>query len=115
MGVRLELRLPDPSCNPYLAFAAMLAAGLDGLDRGRELGPPLEEVEHGFGASRHSVTRPLPASLGEALVALEEDDVIVGALGSELVELFRTAKKLEWEAYRRQVTTWERETYFQRC
>jgi glutamine synthetase len=110
---RLELRLPDPSCNPYLAFTAMLAAGLDGLDRGCELGPPLEEVEHGFGGG-HSVTRPLPASLGEALSALEDDDVIMSALGSELLELFRSAKALEWEAYRRQVTPWEVAAYFQR-
>jgi glutamine synthetase len=114
-GTRLELRLPDPSCNPYLAFTAMLAAGLDGLDRGCELGPPLEELEHGFGGSGHSMTKPLPASLGEALDALEEDDVIMAALGSELMELFRSAKTLEWEAYRRQVTPWERDTYFQRC
>jgi glutamine synthetase len=118
-GTRLELRLPDPACNPYLAFTAMLAAGLDGLDRGCELGPPLEELEHGFGGSGHgsghSVTKPLPASLGEALEALEDDDVITAALGSELLELFRSAKTLEWEAYRRQVTPWERDTYFQRC
>ena len=113
-GARLELRLVDPSCNPYLAFTAMLAAGLDGLDRGCELGPPLEELEHGFGGGGHSVTKPLPASLGEALAALEMDDVITDALGSELMELFRSAKKLEWEAYRRQVTPWERDTYFQR-
>jgi glutamine synthetase len=112
---RLELRLPDPSCNPYLAFTAMLAAGLDGLDRDCELGPPLEEIEHGFGGTGHSVTKPLPASLGEALVALEDDDVLTSALGSELMELFLSAKGLEWEAYRRQVTDWERETYFQRC
>jgi glutamine synthetase len=115
LGTRLELRLPDPSCNPYLAFTAMLAAGLDGLDRGCELGPPLEEIEHGFGGTAHSVTKPLPASLGEALEALEEDDVIMAALGSELMELFHSAKSLEWEAYRRQVTPWERDTYFQRC
>ncbi len=123
-GTRLELRLPDPSCNPYLAFTAMLAAGLDGLDRGLELGPPLEELERAFGGGRtgrhasapgHSVTRPLPASLGEALVALEDDDCITDALGSELMELFLSAKNLEWEAYRRQVTNWERDTYFQRC
>jgi len=113
-GTRLELRLPDPSCNPYLAYTVMLAAGLDGLDRGLELGPPLEEIEHGFGASGHSVTKPLPASLGEALAALEDDDVIMDALGSELMELFRSAKTLEWESYRRQVTPWERDTYFQR-
>ncbi len=87
---------------------------LDGLDHGAELGPPLEEIEHGFGGSGHSVTRPLPASLGEALVALEDDDVITAALGSVLMGLFISAKTLEWEAYRRQVTPWERETYFQR-
>jgi glutamine synthetase len=110
---RLELRLPDPSCNPYLAYTAMLAAGLDGIDRGLVLGPPLEELEHGFGG--HSVTRPLPASLGEALAALEEDDVIMSALGSELLELFRSAKALEWEGYRRQVTPWEIAAYFQRA
>jgi glutamine synthetase len=114
-GTRLELRLPDPACNPYLAFTAMLAAGLDGLDRAFELGPALEELEHGFGGSGHSVTKPLPASLGEALEALEDDDVITAALGSELMELFLSAKTLEWEAYRRQVTQWERDTYFQRC
>jgi glutamine synthetase len=118
-GTRLELRLPDPSCNPYLAFTVMLAAGLDGLDRGLEVGPPLEELEHGFGGSGHgsghSVTKPLPASLGEALEALEDDDVIMTCLGSELLELFRSAKSLEWESYRRQVTPWERDTYFQRC
>ena len=91
----------------------MLAAGLDGIDRGCELGPPLEELEHGFGGG-HSVTRPLPASLGEALAALEDDDVIMSALGSELLELFRSAKVLEWEAYRRQVTPWEVAAYFQR-
>ena len=114
-GTRLELRLPDPSCNPYLAYTVMLAAGLDGLDRGCELGSPLEELEHGFGGSGHSVTKPLPASLGEALAALEDDDVIMAALGSELMEPFRSAKALEWENYRRQVTPWERDTYFQRC
>jgi glutamine synthetase len=61
------------------------------------------------------VTKPLPASLGEALEALEDDDVIMTCLGSELLELFRSAKSLEWESYRRQVTPWERDTYFQRC
>jgi glutamine synthetase len=63
----------------------------------------------------HSVTRPLPATLGEAMAALEDDDCITDALGSEIMELFRAAKRLEWEAYRRQVTQWERDTYFQRC
>ena len=60
------------------------------------------------------MTRPLPASLGEALAALEDDDVIMSALGSEILALFRSAKALEWEAYRRQVTPWELNAYFQR-
>jgi hypothetical protein len=73
---------PTRAATP-LAYTAMLAAGLDGLDRGCELGPPLEEIEHGFGGSGHSVTKPLPASLGEALVALEDDDVLTFALGPD--------------------------------
>jgi len=114
LGTRLELRLPDPSCNAYLAFAAMLAAGLDGLERQLELGPPMEEFEHGYqGGSRLSV-RPLPGSLGEALDALAEDDVLAEALGSEVLGLFQAAKTLEWETYRRQVTTWELEAYLRR-
>jgi glutamine synthetase len=110
-GTRLELRLPDPSCNPYLAFAAMLAAGLDGLDRELDPGPPMEEVEGGYLDASRQTVRPLPTSLAEALVALEADDVLGDALGGEVLELFRTAKALEWEAYRRHVTPWEIETY----
>jgi glutamine synthetase len=114
-GTRIELRLPDPSCNPYLAFAAMLTAGLDGLDAGLELGPPMEELDHGFQGGPKQTVRALPTSLGEALAALEDDDVITAALGSGLVELIVAAKTIEWERYRRQVTPWEIETYLDRC
>jgi glutamine synthetase len=110
-GTRLELRLPDPSCNPYLAFAAMLTAGLDGVDAELELGPPMEELDHGFQGGPKQSVRALPASLGEALVALEDDDVIAAALGSNLIELFVATKTIEWERYRRQVTPWEIEAY----
>ena len=110
-GTRLELRLPDPSCNPYLAFAAMLTAGLDGLESELELGPPMEEVDRGFQGGPKQSMPGLPASLGDALVALEDDDVIAAALGSGLMELFVAAKTIEWEQYRRQVTPWEIETY----
>ncbi len=110
-GTRLELRLPDPSCNPYLAFAAMLTAGLDGLESELELGPPMEELDHGFQGGPKQSVPALPTSLGEALVALEDDDVIAAALGSGLVELFIAAKTAEWERYRRQVTPWEIEAY----
>ena len=111
LGTRLELRLPDPSCNPYLAFTAMLAAGLDGLNQAMELGPPMEEVEHGYQDSSRVAAKPLPTSLREALDALEADDVLVDAVGSEALDLFKTAKELEWGQYNRQVTEWELETY----
>jgi glutamine synthetase len=113
LGTRLELRLPDPSCNPYLAFSAMLAAGLDGLERELELGPPMEEIEHGYQDSGRVSAGPLPASLWEALEALQDDDVLTDALGGEVLNLFREVKTIEWEAYRRQVTPWEVDSYLE--
>jgi len=114
LGTRLELRLPDPSCNAYLAFAAMLAAGMDGLERGLELGPPMEEIEHGYQGGSKLVVRPLPGSLGEALDALALDDVVAEALGSEVLSLFQATKAIEWASYRRQVTPWELDAYLKR-
>lgn len=116
LGTRLELRLPDPSCNPYLALAAMLAAGLDGIERRLELPPPQEELELDYATGAGEITVPtLPRSLGEALVALEGDDVLAAALGSAAIELVRTTKQLEWEEYSRQVTPWEVERYRRRA
>ena len=109
---RVELRSPDPSCNPYLAFAAMLAAGLDGIDRQLPLAPPLEE--EGIDVEPHvekQYVRPLPGSLAEALDALTEDDVLVDALGSTLVERLVEAKRIEWEQYRSHVSDWELDRY----
>lgn len=114
LGTRLELRLPDPSCNAYLAFAAMLAAGLDGLERELELGPPMEEVEHGYQSGTKLMVSPLPGSLGEALDALALDDVMAEALGSAVLSLFQATKSIEWATYRRQVTPWELEAYLKR-
>jgi glutamine synthetase len=113
LGTRLELRLLDPSCNPYLAFTAMLAAGIDGLERELELGPPMEELEHGYQDEGRISAKPLPASLQQALDALEADDVLVDALGGQVVELFLAAKKLEWGEYNRQVSEWELASYLQ--
>jgi glutamine synthetase len=114
LGTRLELRLPDPSANPYLAFTAMLAAGMDGLEREMDLGPPMEELEHGYQDRDRLTAKGLPASLKQALEALEADDVLVDALGSEVMELFLAAKNLEWGEYNRQVTQWEIDNYLQR-
>lgn len=112
-GTRVEVRTPDPSCNPYLALTVLLAAGLDGIARCAE--PPRQA-----GAAVYRMTaeereelgiRALPADLGEALAALEEDDVIRGALGPEIVSRFTEAKRIEWDYYRRQVHRWETEQY----
>ncbi len=111
-ATRVELRCPDTSCNPYLAFAAMLAAGLDGVERGLELAPPMEEEAFDIEqAAEKRYVRALPASLHESLEALVADDVIVDALGGRMVERFVEAKRLEWEQFRGHVTDWELERY----
>lgn len=110
---RVELRSPDASCNPYLAFAAMLATGLDGVSEELPLAPPMEE--QGFdlepGSTERRYVRSLPGSLVEAIDALLEDDVLRDALGAVMVERFVEAKRIEWEQYRAHVTDWEIERY----
>jgi glutamine synthetase len=108
-GTRLELRCPDPSCNPYLAFAAMLAAGLDGIERNLELARPVEENLYHFDDTmiRKQGVGTLPGSLGEALTEFSEDNVIQAALGAHVCEWFLEAKRAEWNEYSIQVTPWE--------
>ncbi|MBN1439123.1 MAG: glutamine synthetase [Anaerolineales bacterium] len=109
-ATRIELRYPDPSCNPYLAFAAMLAAGMDGVER--KLTPPAHvnnvNIYH---LTPEEVAKRgipiLPGSLAEALEALAADSVLQEALGKELYEAFVRAKAAEWEDYRTHVTDWE--------
>lgn len=110
-STRLELRLPDPSCNPYLAFAVMLAAGLDGIRR--ELAAPeaTEENIYLMEPTRRAALGVVPGTLEEALVALEQDAVIREALGNHVYERFVNAKRLEWEDYRLEVTNWELQKY----
>jgi len=112
-ATRLELRCPDPSCNPYLAFAVMLAAGLDGIERGLELSRPVEENLYHFDDTmiRKQGVRTLPGSLEEALDELARDEVVQGALGAHVSEWFLEAKRAEWNEYRTQVTPWELERY----
>ncbi len=107
------MRCPDPSANPYLAFAVMLAAGLDGIERELELPDPIEENLYHFNEERlrKSGIEMLPGSLNEALEALQADDVIMEALGDHVCERFIEAKREEWDAYRMQVTPWELERY----
>lgn len=112
-STRLELRCPDPSCNPYLAFTAMLAAGLDGIQRDLELPKPFEENLYHYDDKmlRKQGVRMLPGSLDEALQQLADDEVIQDALGPHVTEWFLEAKRAEWNEYRSQVSTWELERY----
>jgi glutamine synthetase len=114
-ATRLELRCPDPSTNPYLGFAAMLAAGLDGIER--DLTPPeaVNEDVYDFDQRdlRERAIGSLPGTLAEALSALEHDEVIQDALGPNITEAFLRAKWAEWDEYRIQVSSWELERYLE--
>jgi glutamine synthetase len=114
-GTRVEVRCPDPSSNTYLAFAAMIAAGLDGVERGLELGEPVEEslFEMDAATIASKGIRELPGTLGEAIAELEKDTVITEALGDHVLSHFIEAKKAEWDEYRTQVSDWEVERYLE--
>ncbi|MBA2254236.1 MAG: type I glutamate--ammonia ligase [Chloroflexi bacterium] len=112
-ATRVEVRCPDPSSNTYLAFAAMLAAGLDGVEKGLELAPPVEESLYAMSPERikKAGIRELPGTLGEAIDELERDEVICAALGDHVLTHYVEAKRAEWDEYRTQVSTWEVEKY----
>ena len=114
-GTRVEVRCPDPSSNTYLAFAAMIAAGLDGVERGLQLGDPVEESLFEMDAATIAAKgiRELPGTLGEAITELENDSVICEALGDHVLSHFVEAKKAEWDEYRTQVSAWEVERYLE--
>ncbi|WP_129628522.1 glutamine synthetase family protein [Candidatus Oscillochloris fontis] len=109
-STRIELRCPDPSCNPYLAYAVMLAAGLDGIKRKLSLREAAEEDLFHIDPRARGLAM-LPSSLGAALDALREDEVIQAAIGPNVYERFVDAKQLEWESYRSYVSQWELERY----
>ncbi|MDX1991620.1 MAG: type I glutamate--ammonia ligase [bacterium] len=111
---RLELRSPDPSSNPYLATAVMLQAGLDGIQQGTTLPAPLEETLLTQNRSRLRQVEMLPLSLGEALDALSQSDVILAALGPYISDRYLSAKRQELDEYNRQVTQWEIDRYLPR-
>jgi glutamine synthetase len=111
-STRIELRCPDPSCNPYLAFAVMLAAGLDGIKRQLPIPEASEEnVYSSQNPQRKSPLLVLPGSLEEAITELEKDSVVRDALGAHIFERFITGKRLECEDYRVEVTPWELDKY----
>lgn len=115
-ATRAELRCPDPATNPYLAFASMLAAALDGIDRQLPTPKPLNNVNiyHLTDEERARMNiASLPASLAEALRELEKDEVIQEALGQDSYEALARAKWSEIEEYRMKVTDWEVERYLE--
>ncbi len=114
-GTRAEIRCPDPSSNTYLAFAVMIAAGLDGVEKGLPLSDPVEESLFEMDAARVSERgiKELPGTLGEAMDELRSDPVICEALGEHVLEHYLEAKQAEWDDYRTQVTQWELDRYLE--
>jgi len=116
VATRAELRCPDPSCSPYLAFSAMLATALDGIERKLMAPAPLNNINvYDLNSDERQKLgiRELPGSLIEALNELDEDEVIKNALGSVAYEAFKRAKLEEWEDYRIKVMDWEIKRYLE--
>jgi glutamine synthetase len=112
-STRIEIRSPDSACNPYLAFALMLSAGLKGIEEGYELPPGAEDdVWSLTDAERRALgITPLPSSLSEAIEAMERSELVAETLGEHVFDFFLRNKRAEWAEYRRQVTAYERERY----
>jgi glutamine synthetase len=112
-ATRCELRCPDPSCNPYLTFAAMLQAGLEGIEKGYECPEPMEtnlyDLTHDEREAR-GITQ-LPETLGEAIEELASSELVRKSLGDHIFGRYVELKREEWEEYRVQVTRWELERY----
>jgi len=112
-ATRVELRCPDPSCNPYLNMTVCLAAGLDGIEKG--LTPPAEITENIF--AMDAATREakgiasLPGTLSEAIDCLLLDPVICASLGDHVLSQYVDGKRKEWDAYRTHVSQWEIDRY----
>ena len=108
-ATRAELRCPDPACNPYLTFAVMLHAGLEGIEKGYKLAEPMEKnLYHLSSEERKELgIESLPDSLGEAVLITEQSQLVKKALGEHVFSRFIELKKSEWEDYRIQVTKYE--------
>lgn len=112
-AARVELRSPDPSANPYLALAACLAAGLDGLER--DMTPPNEITDNIYTMTSRQRSylgiETLPTSLKEALDAMKQDDLILNTLGKHVAKAYVDGKEKEWSDYSRRVSQWEVDRY----
>jgi glutamine synthetase len=113
LNTRIELRMPDASCNPYLALAVMLRAGLDGIDKQLDPGPPVNKNIYTMShrERRHLRIDELPASLSDALDELQKSDLVRDTLGEHIFDHFLAAKRAEWDSYIRHVSPWEIDRY----
>ncbi|MDO9555753.1 MAG: type I glutamate--ammonia ligase, partial [Atribacterota bacterium] len=113
VGARAELRSPDPSCNPYLAFAVILKAGIDGIKNQTDPGEPVSQNIYTMSKEKKKSLgiKSLPSNLNEALLELDKDEVVKSALTTHIFENYVDAKKEEWESYRMQVHQWELDKY----
>jgi glutamine synthetase len=115
-GGRFEYRGVDSSCNPYMTVAALLVAGLDGIRNQSDPGEPQSKNTYDLLAETNGKGPQLervPDSLGEALIALENDDIVRGAFPGRLWDVFKHYKRDEWERYLAAVTDWERDEYLE--
>jgi len=115
-STRAELRCPDPSCNPYLAFAVMLTAGLDGIKRKLEVPNPVEESLYDLDSEKlnNNKIQTLPENLRDAIIALEQDKVLKETLGEHCFAHYIKSKKTEWRDYAKQVSKWEIGRYLEK-
>ena len=112
-ATRIEYRAPDPACNPYLAFAVMLVAGLDGIEKNYECPDPVERNVYEMTPEERAELDigELPGDLWDAIEVAEESELLQRALGDHVFERFIANKKIEWQEYREQVTAYELERY----
>ena len=112
-SVRIEYRAPDPACNPYLAFSAMLAAGLKGIEEEYPVPPPVEGnvFAMSFDERQARGIKTLPSSLGEAISLAEDSALLRDVLGEHIFDSFIRNKKIEWDEYRATVTDYEISRY----
>jgi glutamine synthetase len=112
-STRIEFRSPDPACNPYLAFSVMLAAGLEGVERGYTLAPEATNNIYEMTAEERAAEGigSLPQSLTEAISAMEESELVAEALGEHVFDYFIRNKRSEWLEYKAHVSPWELDRY----
>jgi glutamine synthetase len=112
-ATRCELRCPDPACNPYLTFAAMLHAGLEGIEKGYELPDPMETNLYDLTTEERTKLgiEQLPETLGEAIEEMAGSELVLKALGEHVFTRYVDLKRAEWEDYRVQLSPWELDRY----